>query len=477
MLKASCGDYLRALVNGCVVTYPLVQFAITASEEYVSPGFLQPCNEPCLYSRVTPLPYLPSSYNTSTIDGGFIYVQNGGHWSGLNGAVHDMHMPGLMCKPSKNETQHYCESKDMMAQIPNTMARGGGKWGVIVFAVAKGIADVAHDWRLLSGHDAAALGASMYSLVCLGITVIVSWWWCSNTAETFALHDEAADCTCYYQRTQLPVMLSFFVPASMLWHLVTRGLNLIRARTYGLYLFSFSDNIPMRVLRASSVGRESITDSLLVEEVCGNVLTTEPLENERLEQNATPEWPSISEFGRVLVLAVLSWDKRSVAGWMPVFPILLNMIRFASSCRQLTSALRVGGWMGPVLATSCLFFILLCLTHLALLSMAASSSVTKEGRMHMLIIWFVLEVVLLSCSFAQINSLWVRTFLYLLQLDGPQLDQTPSTAKLIAVLCCIAAYGLVMSYLAKSYRAFCKAGKQRLMAFEFNTPSSQSAAV
>jgi len=413
-----------------------------------------------LYSRWTPLgDFLPATHGLTSK--GFLIVENGGSWRGLEV---DAVMPSLNCSPTKEQTQEYCASDAMKDRIVNTMARGPGRLSLMITLAVKGTCDLAHDWTLLAGYDSMSVILSVTSQVILGLAVVIAFSWCTNGAGTYAAHDPHADCTCYYQLTEAPVLISFAVPFSLLWHFVTRGKNLIGGLTYGLYLFSFREVVPIRLLRFNirSGERDTLTDSMLMPEIVGDVAASNAQEEreQAFLEGRTPVLPSVQDLPRAMWTAIRS--QRLSLLMLVAFPVAFLMVPLVSGIVQAHKILRHPSGFISVLNVCVLvsLSVLVC-SFVLMLLIASSRQTTLEVRCALAVFSLQNMVVLTGCTTAQMDNLFARTLLYFLATFGMDIEVPPGVAKGIALISELSTLLVTCCYSLYFYATFSRSGRQR----------------
>merc|ERR1712217_735303 len=128
-----------------------------------------------------------------------------------------------------------------------------------------------------------------------------------------------------------------------------RFINHTKAMIYGDYLFSFSENIPYRILQLNvAAGNiKSSVDSLLVSQICADrttdnyfdeISSSEDTDGEDLPyEDFVPAWPSWREIYENIPRAIRlhEWDCISFLLQIPLFPqVFYAMCTIERFCRE-----------------------------------------------------------------------------------------------------------------------------------------------
>jgi len=255
------------------------------------------CNGPtdCYYYRLFPEPLMPTSAD-------FFFVQNGvtlpDDINGTKVVVLGEHFPNLMCRATQEETAQFCNSKEMVNNIDTGMSQEA-KIVLIVTMFVKASCDFFHDVFLMNRHYITSAAFAILSWLALLVMVPFAFAFCSGLAEVFVSESNDKGCVCYYRPDLVAVVLTIAVPLSLMLHFKNRTLNLIKALTFGDYLFFWAQNIPFRLLKHNVRG-ESISaydDTLLVANIYGDIKNAKVDDEDRRIpfRKMVPTFPSVSE--------------------------------------------------------------------------------------------------------------------------------------------------------------------------------------
>mmetsp|Transcript_24957 Transcript_24957/g.58034 ORF Transcript_24957/g.58034 Transcript_24957/m.58034 type:complete len:514 (-) Transcript_24957:78-1619(-) len=275
---ASVGDFVKAIAHAALVVCPVIQFILTISSKDIVRTHFRPCNEePCVYMRVREHRdfALPSSVICSPL---FLGIQNGVGWDPLPKQCAWSPTKWVNCMNkttgkymTKDERQDRCAAKRVMDRIYNP---AGHEWCMPVLMLAmivKGLGDCVHDCLLLCEYDKSAEKVAIVSLLALATSTALSFMWIAGVPEVYSSYENGSgECACYYVREAPFLLIGVCLPLSLLIHFVFRSDNVLRALTHGLYLYSWNDNVPMRLLRRNPLEGTYINRSLLMRQVVGD---------------------------------------------------------------------------------------------------------------------------------------------------------------------------------------------------------------
>lgn len=417
----------RAVLGAILATYPFVAFFFHARDV---DSFI-PCNKPCVYYKLFPTEDMPAVLPISGV-----VAQNGRKWTlpsddygmslhtsrGVNVPLSEIdQLLPLQCDSDEANTREKCASDTMMSDAVNDMRGSKAGWAFVCFIVTKGAFDFAHDFQLLRQREESAMLASFASFFCLGIASTFAFSFFSNSAELFAAVERGGGvpkCVCLYRLGDLDCLGGLATPLILLVHFTFRYMNLLRAATYGDYLFFWTGNVPYRLLQANFEhgAITSVSDSLLTGEIVGDVAKGGSHEQTwTFLARLVPQWPPASEIPAMLGAM---WRARASSRVWRFFAILM-IVQELISVSKLIEVVR-GRENYVSLATMGVGLLENCLG--ALIWFMIGSRLTKEGRAGLLMTYWPLYCIrpMANCS----APLLTRGVLYLCDFVGKPLAVT-----------------------------------------------------
>lgn len=255
-------NLMAAAVHSSVWAYACVKFYQQAQGILV----YVPCNdEPCVYYNFfdRKLPVADS----------FVLGRNGHGWEAGPGVEERgrVNVTGLITKLPLTMNATRCETQDMKNKIHQRLQGSLSGYGFLASVLLKSLFDFLHDALLLCGAgEHRSIESSCASFFFCGLTCMFSLSMGSMMAEVFVAMEGSS--ACIYQLGTFDSILGVAAPAFFVLHFLQRYQKLLKAATFGDYLFYWTGEVPYRVLHmnADAGDTSSLPDDLLVTSSIGD---------------------------------------------------------------------------------------------------------------------------------------------------------------------------------------------------------------